>query len=534
MLSEDRYFQTLSEEDLWQRYCGFLHLTLDEFMGIQNRLLLDEIEQVSKSTLGKHILGDNIPKSVDEFRRMVPITTYDTYKPFLKDQLDSALATKPYAWCHSAGRQGSFKWIPQNAEAFEKCTRNFIGSWILSSASRRGEVKIGPGIHIFAMMPPPPYTSGWVYKVIRERFTFEAIPNPEAIKNLDMQDRIQLGVQVALRDGVDIACSLGSVLANIGEKFESQGQKRKLTIEIFHPKVISRLILGLIRSRQAKRRMQLKDLWAPKGIVCGGVDTNIYKADIARYWGVEPLDFYVCTEAIFMAMQSWNKKAMTFIPDSAFLEFIPYDEHIKNMANPDYKPRTVLLDGLEAGKLYEVLITQFYGLPFLRYRMNDIIKVVSLRDEETGVNLPQIIVQRRVGESINIGALTDLDEKTIWQAIFNTGVECVDWTARKEYDHNQSFLRVYLEQKKNRDPEEVAKLIDEQLRIIDIDYKDIGDYLKLQPVRVTPLSRGTFDRHTAEKRKAGADPAHLKPNHINPSEETLHLLLKLSNDGDKE
>jgi hypothetical protein len=70
--------------------------------------------------------------------------------------------------------------------------------------------------------------------------------------------------------------------------------------------------------------------------------------------------------------------------------------------------------------------------------------------------------------------------------------------------------------------------------MIDVDYKDIGDYLKLQPVRVTVLPKGTFERHIEIKRKAGADLAHLKPNHINPSEETLDFLLKLGKEDIKD
>ena len=64
-------------------------------------------------------------------------------------------------------------------------------------------------------------------------------------------------------------------------------------------------------------------------------------------------------------------------------------------------------------------------------------------------------------------------------------------------------------------------MIDEQLKIVDTDYRDIDAYLKLQPVRVSLLSPGTFQRYTAEKRREGADLAHLKPTHINPPEAVI-------------
>jgi phenylacetate-coenzyme A ligase PaaK-like adenylate-forming protein len=188
----------------------------------------------------------------------------------------------------------------------------------------------------------------------------------------------------------------------------------------------------------------------------------------------------------------------------------------------------VLLSELDEGKLYEVVMSQFYGMPLLRYQLRDLIKVVALKDEETGVNLPQMVFQRRAGETINLAALADLDEKAIWQAIANTGVKYTDWSASKEYEHDKSFLRLYLELNEDKEPAEVERMIDEQLKMIDPDYRDIDLYLGLQPVRVTLLLPGTFARYASEKKKQGCDLAHLKPPHVNPRPEDIELLLESS------
>ena len=94
-----------------------------------------------------------------------------------------------------------------------------------------------------------------------------------------------------------------------------------------------------------------KDLWEPKGILCVGMDTSLYKQDIAYYWGSEPFDFYASAETFIFAMQAWNKKAMTFIPDSVFVEFITHDEQPKQQDNQDYQPSTVLLSEVEEGQV---------------------------------------------------------------------------------------------------------------------------------------------------------------------------------------
>jgi hypothetical protein len=44
-------------------------------------------------------------------------------------------------------------------------------------------------------------------------------------------------------------------------------------------------------------------------------------------------------------------------------------------------------------------------------------------------------------------------------------------------------------------------------------------------VEVNLLPQGAFANYTAQRRTEGADLAHLKPSHINPSEKVLSLLL---------
>lgn len=528
MLLEDKYFKTLSQDELWRRYCGFLDLSVDEFLDIQKGLLMDQINRVSDSVLARKIMGSQRPRSSEEFRRTVPLTTYDDYQPYLNECQEDTLAIKPAMWCHSAGRGGSFKWVPLSAEFLDTVSKNCLSTLILATTKQKGQVNISSGARFLLMLAPPPYVSGCTIQGLAERFSFQAIPDPEKTKGMEFRERIQKGFQIALKDGVDVMGGLASILVKMGEEFGERRQGRKFSVSMLHPKIVLRMLRALVRSKRQKRKIMPKDLWPTKAIVTGGVDTAIYKDDIAYYWGSEPYEFYVCAEAVYLAIQTWNKKGLVFLPDTAFLEFIPYDEILKHGNEKGYQHRTVLLTELEEGQLYEVVITQLYGMPLLRYRMKDLIKVVALRDDETGVNLPHIVFQRRIGETINLGGLADLDEKTIWQAIANTGIKYREWSASKEYDSGQSYLRLYLEMKEMKEAAEIATMVDEQLKIIDIDYKDIDSYLGLQPVRITFLSRGTFERYMDEKRKEGADFAHIKPAHVNAPKSVIKRLLQLS------
>ena len=170
MLQEDKYFRTTNRDELWQRYCGFIDLSVDEFLKVQKELLMDEIEQVSDSVLGKKIMGTRRPRSVDEFRKIVPLTNYEDYDPHIGERQEDVLAVKPYLWCHSSGKGGHFKWIPHCQEFIEKEIKACLSSFILAASSQRGEINISPGFRFLSVVAPVPYPSGCLYQTFPRYF----------------------------------------------------------------------------------------------------------------------------------------------------------------------------------------------------------------------------------------------------------------------------------------------------------------------------------------------------------------------------
>lgn len=528
MQPEDKYFNQLTPEELWKRYCGFLDLDMRSFMAIQEELLLDQLDRVWPSTIGKAILGKQKPRSIQEFQRLVPLTTYDNYAEYLKDQREDALAFKPAFWCHSSGRMGEFKWFPHSPEFVERANKACVSIVTLASTDHRGKVSIGPGFRFLLSLPPAPYMSGAMIDSMGEYLSFRPIPPRGEFAGAPLQERVARGFQIALKDGVDVIGAIASVLVKMGEQFEAQARNTRLSPAMLHPTVLSRLVRAKLRARAERRPMLPKDLWPTKAIVTSGMDTAIYKEAITRYWGSDPSEFYACAESLILATQGWNRNGMYFFPDIAFYEFIPEMEVRKWQDDHSYEPRTVLYNEVQEGELYEVVISQFFGMPLLRYRMHDLVKFTGLEDKETGVRLPHIQFQRRVGETIDLAALARLDERTLWQAIADSGIRYTDWVATKEYEAGQTYLRLLIEVKDGSTPEQVAGLVDQNLKLIDVDYRDIESYLGMQPVRVTVLPPGTFQRYTERQRQAGADLAHLKPPHVNASVDVLHALHELS------
>jgi hypothetical protein len=462
------------------------------------------------------------------------LTTYDDYALYLDQRNSKALAEEPSFWVHTSGRSGSFVWVPYTKRAHRRAVESVVSAFILASATKKGEVNIRGNEWILYNTPPLPYFSGLVAHTLPQLYDFRPVLPPELGDKMDFQERITEGFRLSLSTGIDLLGSLTSVLIKVGEGFAQGARGTKLSTYMLHPAVFIRLVRGWFRSRLERRSLLPKDLWQVKAIICGGIDTAVYKKEIFHYWGKEPYELYAATEGGFMALQAWNKKGMTFLPFSGFYEFIPETEWLKNKQDKDYQPSTVLLNEVEEGKLYELVVTNFYGMPLLRYRLADLIKIVSLRDEETGVNLPQMAFQSRCDDLINIGGFTRLDEKAMWQAMADCNIRCRDWTVRKEYYQDRPVLHLYMELKEEIPVEEIRSAITDRLKVINSDYRDLVEMLDIEPLRVTVLARGTFRRFYEQQQAKGLGLASLKPPYVNAPDSTIEALLCPSNESYKD
>ena len=59
LLREHKY------RELWQRYCGFLDLSIQDFMLIQRRLLLEQMELLKDCELGRHVMRGATPRAIE-------------------------------------------------------------------------------------------------------------------------------------------------------------------------------------------------------------------------------------------------------------------------------------------------------------------------------------------------------------------------------------------------------------------------------------------------------------------------------------
>jgi len=536
MTTVKELLRTGRKEDLWQMCCGFLDLSIVQFMSIQKRLLLEQIELLNASVIGRKIFKGTIPQDVEEFRKRAPLTTYQDYCPELSEKRDDAMPLKPLLWQHTSGRSAeypfkweSIKWVPVTQRMCEEIAAIGAGLAILASCKNKGDVSsMNRGAKFIYAVAPRPYTSGTYAYIATEEVEGISMPPLEIAEKLDIEERIALSFKQALSQGLDFYFGVSVALVAIGEKINQRMGKTNIKSLLSQPKALARLARGLIKSKLAGRKLMPKDLWTIKGILSSGTDASIFKNVIKDTWGVYPLDVYVSTEGSMIATQTWDYDGMTFIPNMNFFEFIPESEYEKWKENKSYIPRTVLLDEVQPNSKYELVISNFHGAPLIRYRTGDIIKITSLRNKKLNIELPQMEFEGRIDDAIDAGGFFGLTEKVIWQAVSNTAIPYVDWVAREEQEENKSSLHVYLELKGDIKLAEdtIARAIYAELKKMDegFIYADAGTAFNSVPVKVTLLPKGAFENHINLRRSQGADLAHLKPRHMNPSDKELATL----------
>jgi hypothetical protein len=524
------------KEELWQMCCGFLDLDIQQFMVIQKRLLLEQIELLNNSIIGRKIFGGTIPQNVDEFRKRVPLTTYKDYCPELSERREDALPAKPTLWQHTSGRSAEYpfkweniKWMPVTAGMCSEFAKIGAATCILSSCKNRGDASaMKKGFKFIYAVAPRPYTSGTQAYVAVEELGAVSLPSLEQAENMEFEDRIAVSFKQALSKGFDFYFGITVALVAIGEKMGDQMSSVDVKALLSQPSALFRAVRGLIRSKLAKRKLLPRDLWDIKGIMGSGTDAAIFGQVIKDTWGKYPLNVYGSTEAGILAVQAWDFGTMTFYPSLDFIEFIPEAEYLKWQADNSYNPKLVLMDNVKAGEKYELVITNFHGGPLIRYRTGDILKITGLRNDKLNINTPQMEFDGRIDDVLDIGGFVRLTEKVIWQAVSNTGIPCVEWTARKEARGTGHVLHLYLELKDGvtTDTKQMATKVYEELRKMDdgFMYGDIESVLNTMPVEVSTLPKGAFASYMSMRRSQGADLAHLKPKHVNVSEQELAIL----------
>ena len=497
-----------SKEEIWEEYCGFLTLSKEGFMDIQKRLLMEQIELWSSCGLGQSILKGKHPRTIEEFREMVPLTTYEDYAPTLLSKQTGDLPGEPVLWVQTTWEGGvhPIKVAPYTKGMLDTFKHNVMSCLILATSRKKGDFDISVTDHMLYALAPLPYVTGLLPLLFKDEIDIEFLPSVRDAVNMSFKERNVQGFKLGMKKGIEYFFGLGSVLYYVSQSITSMplGRKKSLKdrLSSISPKMMARYMVAKKKCRKENRELLPKDLFQLKGFMCAGTDNRCYKEDLERMWGIPPMEIFAGTESTCIGCETWSREGVYFLPDACFYEFISENELDKNLADPEYQPRTILWDEVVPGGVYEIVLTVLKGGAFARYRIGDMFRCTGIGSQLENNQIPRFQYIDRVPQVIDIAGFTRITENSINQAIELSSLPIAAWTAKKEFtDNNRPYLHLYVElERDNLAGSAVSiRILQDQLgiyfRYLDQDYEDLKKILGVDPLKITLLKCGTFETY---------------------------------------
>lgn len=242
-----------------------------------------------------------------------------------------------------------------------------------------------------------------------------------------------------------------------------------------------------------------------------GPDVHIF------YFGVS------ASEGFFSTVYKMDEPESVLAPDGCFMEFIDADDE-----NADY----ITMDKLEAGKSYELVITNYGGL--YRYKMHDVLTVTGFHNKT-----PLVEFRNRAGYAANIrGEKTS--EMAVRHAVLETGkilnLDITDFTIYADSDAEPPTYVMFLELNKRpegTDDEQIRKTLEEQLILSNRGLaKHFGEG-HLAPIKLILLQKETYMLYRDVMVIKGASASQLKPLNVVRNEFQRKFLFALDEKKEK-
>ena len=529
-MSLSEQLQKQQYQEIWNQYCGFLDLNMEEYMNIQKRLMEEQISLWSNSTIGKTILKGKTPGNIEEFREMVPLTDYEDYADILLRKDGDSLPGNPVIWIQTTWEGGKhpIKVAPYTRSMLDTFRNNVVACLLLATSQEKGKFSYEEGDKMLYGLAPLPYATGLLPLLLGEETDIRFLPEVKEAVNMSFSQRNKLGFKLALQKDVELFFGLGSVAYAVSQSLASSGAGSKDLASLLKcdPHMLYRMAKAKRLSKKENHPIRPKDLFGLKGFMVAGTDNRCYTDELEELWGIRPMEIFAGTEPSLIGTESWTRKGMYFFPDSCFYEFITEADMEKNEEDPSFVPHTLLMDEVIPGEVYELVLTVLKGGAFARYRCGDMYRCVGLTNREDGTRIPRFEYIDRVPSIIDIAGFTRISENGITSAIRLSGLPVHNWAAAKEFnENNRPFLHMYVEVEKGAlaeravSSEILKEILSTYFKYIDQDYRDLKKILGMDPLVVTILKCGSFGAYSEKYGKT--------LRRMNPSRRELAELIRM-------
>ena len=453
-------------------------------VAVQREVLQELVTAAQHTSFGKKHKFSTL-FTLKEFKKMVPIHSYEDMKPYVERMMDgeeNILWNTPINWfAKSSGTTSDkSKFIPISEESLQdnhfKASKdvlatyynNFPGSDLLTGKS----LVVGGSHQLNKMNEEIQY--GDLSAVLMQNTPFwgQWLRTPElSIALLDeWEDKIEQLAAVTAEENV-------TSLAGVP----------------------TWTLLLLKRILAIKGKTTIKEVWPNLELyITGGVSFVPYREQFDKIFGakINYLEIYNASEGFFAGQQCPDDDGMLlFTEHGIFYEFMPVDQYGQN------NPQTVGLDKVAIGKNYALVISTTGGL--WRYLVGDTIQFTSLHPYKIKVTGRLKHYMNAFGEEV----IVDNSDNAISMAAEKTGSIVNDYTAAPVFftEHANGAHEWLIEfEKKPDNLQQFIIELDSALKNCNSDYeakrhRDIA--LRLPIVHILP--KGHFTKWLHSKNKVG-------------------------------
>ena len=477
-----------------------------------SRELLTGLVRDNKDTeYGRRYHFDEIG-SVEDYKRLVPLSTYDDYAPYIERMVEKGerglITVYPIVqYAETSGSVGVPKKIPVSKQSMNIYTKYTItrvtalaDAWCREHKGHK--LPIGRGFNQLEIVDrtlpdgtPLGNISGSAAKSYKMLFPYYLTSPIPVLYPKGYVPMMYLKVRYCLADR-NTTFLFSVFMTNLVDMMNYIMRNWEMLVEDIRTGTFSddvqidektKAELLKVTKPDPKRAAELEAefrkgfdtpiiprIW-PKMSFISTIGTGgfaAYTRAMRSFSGDVPIDFqiYGASEAMMATCTHIEEPEFALLCDSCFFEFIPADLPESEIDGT----KTLNIDQLEAGKEYEIVITNLSG--FYRYRIKDVIKVLGYEAES-----PKITFSYRKSQLLDLAGdkITEsMMDETIRRTGEELGVNIIDYAVYPNRDDSLSHYEFLIEPDKELDPAkcgEYLAVLEKHLGEINPVYKECVD-----------------------------------------------------------
>ncbi|MFX1474365.1 MAG: GH3 auxin-responsive promoter family protein [Promethearchaeota archaeon] len=489
----------------YQRFCEPRLQRFENPVAAQERCLRNILKRCKNTVFGRRYGFSDI-KSVKDFQRRVPVTTYERMQPYISrcanGEQNVLFPDRVIIFLATSGTAGTSKYFPLGEYRIREFLRDsIIGAAFYIVQSGNYEIIDGAVLTIAAAQKlgqkigeyDAAHFSGAIPNALRSpqmqipqiKVSSRRVPPPEVDEIDDWEEKAYLTARYSV--AADVRSSSGVTSKVVSQLLRTKRQYLDRLLK--DPKLDEKTKVRL-REASSDGDIDLKEIW-PNFIVfgAGGVSLTPYRRMIHDLLGdVDIWESYGATEAS-MGLQIWRDKGIIAMVDRTFFEFIEEDK---------VETEPIPLSDVKRNTLYRVLITNSAG--FYRYELGDLVSFSNLDppvfDQICRKNALVDVVQERMSEEVFLRVLTRACEQ------FEIGF--VDFALLPEVTEEGSRHILFIEfTELPSDLEEFTSVVDHRLGMAHHMYFKRRKHNHLSRPVIIPVQPGGFEQML---RHLGKDP----------------------------